>query len=139
LIESWARARKGASDKFPYRVKMLTLLGNYLGQNYDGRYYTIGQNLRRVLRTSYDIALQKYDLLLMPTTPLKAQRFPKDNHTLPRNTVNTCPFNVTGHPAMNVPCGKSNGLPVGMMLVGRHFDETTLLQAAHAYEERMGN
>jgi amidase len=134
LIESWARSRKSESDKFPYRVKMLTLVGNYLGRKYDGRYYTLAQNLRRVLRTSYDSVFQEYDLLLMPTTPRKAQRFPQDTNRIPTNTVNTCPFNVTGHPAMNVPCGISERLPIGMMLIGKHFDETTLLRAAYAYE-----
>ena len=48
---------------------------------------------------------------------------------------NTAPFDVTGHPAMSVPCALSNGLPVGMMLVGRRFDEATVLRAAHAFEQ----
>lgn len=49
--------------------------------------------------------------------------------------VNTCPFNATGHPAITVPCALRDGLPVGMMLVGRHFDEPTIYRAAHAYEQ----
>jgi amidase len=49
--------------------------------------------------------------------------------------TNTAPFDITGHPAISVPCAKSDGLPVGMMLVGRHFDESTLLKIAHAYEQ----
>jgi amidase len=49
--------------------------------------------------------------------------------------ANTCPFDVTGHPAMSVPCAMSQGLPVGMQLVGRHFDESTLYRAAHAFEQ----
>jgi amidase len=48
---------------------------------------------------------------------------------------NTCPFDVSGHPALTVPCGKVNGLPVGVMLVGRHFDEETLIRAAQALEQ----
>jgi amidase len=48
---------------------------------------------------------------------------------------NTCPFDVTGHPAMNVPCGMSGGLPVGMMLVGRHWEDGTVLRAAHAFAQ----
>jgi amidase len=47
---------------------------------------------------------------------------------------NTCPFDVSGHPALTVPCGKINGLPIGMMLVGRHFDEATPIRAAQAFE-----
>jgi amidase len=48
---------------------------------------------------------------------------------------NTCPFDVTGHPAMTVPCGFSDGLPIGMMLIGKQFDEATILNAAYAYEQ----
>ena len=50
---------------------------------------------------------------------------------------NTAPFDVTGHPAMNVPCAMSDGLPVGMMLVGRHGDEATILRAADAFEREI--
>ena len=52
--------------------------------------------------------------------------------------ANTCPFNVTGHPAMTLPCGRSSGLPVGMMLVGRKWNEATVLRAAHAFERISG-
>ena len=52
--------------------------------------------------------------------------------------ANTCPFDVTGHPAMSVPCGLSNGLPVGMMLVGRKWEEPTVLRASHAFEQISG-
>ena len=48
---------------------------------------------------------------------------------------NTCPLDVTGHPAMSVPCGMSNGLPIGMQLVGKHWDESTIYRAAHAFEQ----
>ncbi len=49
--------------------------------------------------------------------------------------VNTPQFEVTGHTAMSVPCGMLDGLPIGMMLVGRHFDESTIYRAAHAFEQ----
>jgi amidase len=48
--------------------------------------------------------------------------------------ANTCPFDVSGHPAFTVPCGSKNGLPIGLMLVGRHFEETTLFRLASAIE-----
>jgi amidase len=48
--------------------------------------------------------------------------------------ANTSPFDVTGQPAMSVPCGMSNGLPIGMMLIGRDYDESTIFRASHAYE-----
>ena len=48
---------------------------------------------------------------------------------------NTAPFDATGHPAMSLPCGMSNGLPIGVMLIARHYNETTIYRAAHAYEQ----
>ena len=51
------------------------------------------------------------------------------------STLNTCQFNATGHPAISIPCGLRDGLPVGLMLVGAHFQEQTLYRAAHAFEQ----
>jgi amidase len=51
------------------------------------------------------------------------------------NTFNTCQFNATGHPAMSLPCGLRDDLPVGLMLIGKHFQESQLYQLAHAYEQ----
>jgi amidase len=72
----------------------------------------------------------------MKATPLPApdtswvERYPRNLEMIP----NTAPFNVTGHPALSIPCALSQDLPVGMMLVGRYFEESTLLRVAHAYE-----
>jgi amidase len=49
--------------------------------------------------------------------------------------ANTCPFDTTGHPAMTIPCGRVDGLPVGLMLVGQHWDEPAIYRAAHAFEQ----
>jgi len=78
----------------------------------------------------------------MPTVPATAPELPPEDapcdvvmaHALGA-LVNTMQFDMTGHPAMSVPCGLVEGLPVGMMLVGRHLDEATLYQAAHAFEQ----
>ena len=105
--------------------------------------YAKAQNLRNWLRGSYDSALEQYDVLAMPTTPMKAHRHVPDldvegvirsgwNHT-----QNAAPFNVTGHPAISIPCAMSDGLPVGLMLVAKHFDEATLVKAAHAFEQHV--
>jgi amidase len=78
----------------------------------------------------------------MPTLPLKATPIPASG--APRMEIiqralemlpNTAPFDVTGHPAMSVPCGMSDGLPVGMMLVAKYFDEVSIYRAASAFEE----
>lgn len=129
-------------DQFPINVQMILLLGKYLEQ-YNGWYYGKARNLVRRLRGAYDTALQEHDLLLMPTTVLKASKNPETQAeltpdqiiSLAFNTIlNTCQFDICGHPAMSVPCGLSDGLPVGMMLVARHFNEPAIYQAAHAFE-----
>ena len=95
----------------------------------------------RTLRAAYDAALRDVDVLLMPTTPQKAQPLPDPADGViewcRRATemfANTCPFDVTHHPALSLPCGMSEGLPVGLMLVGRPFDEATLYRVGSAYE-----
>ena len=79
------------------------------------------------------MALAEYDALVMPSTPMKAHRL--DEQAPYSMITNTAPFDITGHPAISVPCAKSDGLPVGMMLIGRHFDESTLFKISHAYEQ----
>jgi amidase len=109
--------------------------------NYHGRYYAKAQNLARVLRAAYDQALGDVDLLLMPTLPLKATKLPAANASREEYVAralemiaNTCPFDVTGHPAVTVPTEMSAGLPVGMMLIGRHWEDGTVLRAADAFQ-----
>jgi amidase len=77
----------------------------------------------------------------MPTIPLKATKLPSEDCTIEEyiwtalNMLsNTCPFDVSGHPALTINAGYSEGLPVGMMIIGRHFDEQTVLNAAFAFE-----
>ena len=83
-------------------------------------------------------------MLLLPTTAMKAREIPVDGG-IPEvlaaalgNLHNTSPFDVTGNPALSVPCGTSDGLPVGAMFVGRHFDDATVLRAGHAYQSASG-
>ena len=110
-------------------------------KHYRGHYYAKAQNLNRKLRAAYDAAMSNYDLLLMPTLPMKATPLPPPD--APRELYiqrafemvpNTAPFNASGHPAMSLPCGMSNGLPVGLMLIGKYFDEPTIYRAAAAFE-----
>ena len=94
------------------------------------------------MRETYNESLAKFDLLLMPTTPMKATPLPPPDASLAlycqrafEMLGNTSPFDVTGHPAISIPCGMSEGLPVGLMLVSRHYGESTIYQAAHAFEQ----
>jgi len=86
--------------------------------------------------------LKNYDFIAMPTIPFPATRIPPADASREvyveaalNMQQNTCPFDVSGHPAFTIPCGKVDGLPIGMMLVGKHFDEMTLISAARAFEE----
>ena len=141
LVDYYGRARRSLADNFSGTVKFVILLGQYMANKYYGRYYAKAQNLVPVLREAYDNVLKEVDILIMPTTPMKAMPIPEDPTTEEyfRTALgmihNTCPFNCTNHPAMNVPCAKSNGLPVGMMLIGRQFEDDVVLRAAHAFEK----
>ena len=142
LLDFYGRSRRARANDLSETVKLVVLLGQYMQDNYQGRYYAKGQNLARVLRAAYDEALQQVDLLVMPTTPMKATPIPAPNASREEYVAralemiaNTCPFDVTGHPAISLPCGMSDGLPVGMMLIGRPWEEGTVLRAAHAFEQ----
>ena len=135
------RAWRERADELSDTLKVTMLVGEWFIQQGGGRHYGKAQNLVRQLRAAYDDALQRFDLLLMPTLPLKATPLPPAD--APRELyvqrafemlANTCPMDVTGHPALQVPCGLGDGLPIGMMLIGKHFDETTLYRAGAAFE-----
>ncbi|QRZ14248.1 amidase (plasmid) [Paracoccus methylovorus] len=132
--------RAHASD-FPADVKSVLLAAHYFRMQYQGQYYAKAQNLVRRLKAAYETVLADYDMLLMPTVPIKAPKLP-DPDCGPQEWVgralemnaNTAPFNATGLPAISIPCGKAQGLPVGMMLIGRDYSEATLYRAAATYE-----
>jgi len=143
LAEALGKSRRAQANDLPPTVKLVLLIGTYVKERYHGRMYGKAQNLRRQLRSGFDRVLEQVDVLAMPTTPMKAHKYQPDldllgivSHALDMSD-NTSPFNMTGHPAMSIPCGKSDGLPVGLMLVGRHFDEATLFRAADAFEQHV--
>jgi amidase len=140
LIEK-AMAWRSRADSFADTMKVATIFSKYTLDRYGGRYYAKAQNIRRRLRAAYDAALAAHDLLLLPTVPMKATPIPRQDASPQEITCrsweptrNTCPFNVTGHPAMSLPCGMEDGRPIGLMLVGRHYDEATIYRAAEAFE-----
>ncbi|MDT3677645.1 MAG: amidase [Burkholderiaceae bacterium] len=141
LLDAHANWRARANE-LSRTLKISMFVGEYFLRQYRGHYYAKAQNLARLLRSAYDEALERHDLLLMPTLPMKATPLPPNNAPLAlwcqrgfEMLGNACPFDVSGHPAMNVPCALSHGLPVGMMLVGRRYDESTIYRAAHAFEQ----
>ncbi len=141
LLDAYARGRLTRADDLPETVKLTMLVGRYMQERYHGRYYAKAQNLSRKLSSAYDAALAQYDLLLLPTVPIKATPIPAPDAT--REEViaralemihNTAAFDVTGLPSMTVPCGTSEGLPIGAMLVGPNWGEAKILRAARAFE-----
>ena len=141
LLDAHANWRARANE-LSRTLKISMLIGEYFVRQYRGHFYAKAQNLGRLLRQTYDETLNRYDLLLMPTLPMKATPLPDQNAPLAlycqrgfEMLPNTCPFDVTGHPAMSIPCGMSQGLPIGMMLIGKHYNESTIYRAAHAFEQ----
>ena len=142
LAQAIGQGRRAQGNDLPPTVKLVLLVGSYMTESYHSRMYAKAQNLRRQLRAAYDDALSRCDVLAMPATPMPAHR--NDANGDPYAVLshgwdmlaNTAPFDMTGHPAISVPCGKTaDGLPVGLMLVGRRFDDATVLRAAHAFEQ----
>jgi amidase len=140
LVDFYGRARRARGSDYSVTVKLTALLGVYLSEEYNHHYYAKAQNLGRRLKAEYAAALERFDVLVLPTTAMKARPIPVDGG-IPEvlaaalgNLHNTSPFDVTGNPALSVPCGPADSLPIGMMLVGRHFDDATVLRAGHAYQ-----
>ena len=141
LLDFHANWRSRA-DELSDTLKICMFMGQYYLKHHRGHYYAKAQNLARGLREEYDRMFGAYDLLLMPTLPMKATPLPPPGASLAlycrrafEMLPNTAPFDVTGHPAMSVPCGMSDGLPVGMMLVAAKWREATIYRAAAAFEQ----
>jgi amidase len=142
LLQAHSAAWRERADSLPDTVKFGMLLGEYFQKHFGGRFYAKARNLLPRATAAYDAVLKEFDLLLMPTVSFVAAPMPGPDspreYTLAKSfelLPNTAPFNATHHPAMNVPCGLVDGLPVGMMLVGKRFDEMSIYRAAHAFEQ----
>lgn len=133
---------RARADELSKTLKISMFVGEYMQNYYRGRFYAKAQNLSRLLRATYDAAFRTYDLLLMPTVPMTAPPLPSPDAPLALQIQrafemipNTSAFDASGHPAMSLPCGMVDGLPVGVMLVGRFYEENTIYRAAHAFEQ----
>ncbi len=131
-------------DALPPTAKLALVGGGYLAQHLPGGGYAAAQNLRPAIRAAYDRVLGDVDVLAMPTTPMRAMPVeprPSLTEVFARGleiVTNTGPFDVTGHPSVSVPCAAPAGLPIGLMLVGRRFEDATVLRAAAAFERARG-
>jgi len=142
LHEAYGRGLRARANDLADTVKLVMLLGGYVRQGYGGHHYAKGQNLAPRLRAAYDAVLDEVDVLVMPTQPMRATPLPAPD--APREeyigrafemVANTAPFDVTGHPAISVPCQPAGSLPIGLMAVGRHFDDRMVLRVAAAVEQ----
>ena len=142
LQEAYVSGLRSRPDDLCDTVKVGLFLGEYVRRVTPGTYYAKAQNLRRSLRSAYDEALASFDVLAMPTIPFRATEIPspecaREEYVARSHDMgaNTCPFDATGHPALSVPCGAIDDLPIGLMLIGRHWGEATVLRLGAAFED----
>jgi aspartyl-tRNA(Asn)/glutamyl-tRNA(Gln) amidotransferase subunit A len=131
--------RKTRDQGFGAEVKRRIMLGTYvLSAGYYDAYYLKAQKVRALLRQDFANAFKRCDLILTPTTPTPAFRFGEkvdDPLAMYLNDIYTVTANLSGGPGISVPCGlSSEGLPIGLQLLGPYWSESTLFRAAHAYE-----
>jgi len=133
---------RNRADELSHSLKVCMFLGEYFQTQYRGRFYGKAQNMMRAVRARYAEIFRGLDLLLMPTMPMKPQPIPPAGCAIAlfiqrafEMVGNTAPYNALGLPAISIPCGLSEGLPIGTMLVGNDYNEMVIYQAAHAFEQ----
>jgi len=139
LLEMYERTR---AEGFGAEVKRRIMLGTYaLSAGYYDAYYLRAQKVRALIRRDFDQAFANVDAVVSPTSPTTAFRLGEkmdDPLAMYLNDVYTVPVHLAGLPGISVPCGfDSRGLPIGLQLIGKPFDEETLLRLAHAAEPRV--
>ncbi len=136
LIDMYKKTR---SEGFGDEVKRRIMLGTYaLSSGYYDAYYLKAQKVRTLIKQDFEKVFEKYDLILGPTVPSTAFKIGENINnplTMYMNDVLTVPINLAGLPAISIPCGMVDGLPVGLQLVGNYFDEKTILRASYAFEK----
>jgi aspartyl-tRNA(Asn)/glutamyl-tRNA(Gln) amidotransferase subunit A len=135
----WDAMEKTRQFGFGDEVKRRIMLGTYaLSAGYYDAYYLKAQKVRTLIRREFDQAFEKYDALVTPTSPtvpFKIGEKTEDPVQMYLSDVCTLPINIAGVPALSIPAGFGNGLPIGMQLIGKPFGEETILKVAYAYEQ----
>jgi aspartyl-tRNA(Asn)/glutamyl-tRNA(Gln) amidotransferase subunit A len=135
----WEALEKTRQFGFGDEVKRRIMLGTYaLSAGYYDAYYLKAQKVRTLIRQEFDEAFKKYDALVTPTSPtvpFKIGEKVDDPLQMYLSDVCTLPINIAGLPAISIPAGFGDGLPIGMQLIGKPFGEETILRIAYAYEQ----
>jgi aspartyl-tRNA(Asn)/glutamyl-tRNA(Gln) amidotransferase subunit A len=136
LIDLYKNSR---AEGFGDEVKRRIMLGTFaLSSGYYDAYYKKAQKVRTLIKKDFEDVFEKYDVIVGPTTPTPAFKIGEnitDPLTMYANDILTIPVNLAGVPGISVPCGFANGLPLGLQIIGKHFDESTVYRVAHAYEQ----
>ncbi|MBA4602213.1 Asp-tRNA(Asn)/Glu-tRNA(Gln) amidotransferase subunit GatA [Thermoactinomyces mirandus] len=139
LVDMYLETR---SQGFGPEVKRRIMLGTYaLSSGYYDAYYLKAQKVRTLIRQDFDKVFEQFDVIVGPTTPTTAfgiGEIVNDPLTMYMNDILTIPVNLAGLPAISIPCGLAEGMPVGLQIIGKPFDESTVLRVAHAYEQETG-
>ncbi|WPX09534.1 Asp-tRNA(Asn)/Glu-tRNA(Gln) amidotransferase subunit GatA [Anaerocellum danielii] len=140
LIDLYKKTR---SEGFGAEVKRRIMLGTYaLSAGYYDAYYKKGLQVRTLIKKAFDEAFQKYDVIITPTSPTTAFKIGErvsNPLEMYMSDICTVPVNIAGLPAISIPCGlDSNGLPIGLQIIGKAFDEETILRVAYTYEQNSG-
>ena len=130
------------TEGFGEEVKRRIILGTYvLSSGYYDAYYKKAQQVRTLVKKEFDKAFEKYDVLITPTSPTVAFDIgQRSNNPLEMYLADICTvsLNIAGLPGISIPCGvDSTGMPIGMQIIGKHFDEETILNAAYTYEQKI--
>jgi len=128
------------TEGFGDEVKRRIILGTYvLSSGYYDAYYKKAQKVRTLIKDQFNSSFEKYDVIIAPTAPNVAFNIgEKSNNPLELYMEDLCtvPINVAGVPSISIPCGvNSEGMPIGMQLIGKQFDEETIIRAAYTYEQ----
>ena len=136
LIDLYKKTR---AEGFGDEVKRRIMLGTFaLSSGYYDAYYKKAQQVRTLIKKDFEDVLAKYDVIVGPTTPTPAFKIGEnieDPLTMYANDILTIPLNLAGLPGISVPCGFDAGLPLGLQVIGKYFDEATVYRVAHAFEQ----
>ncbi|MDQ0254052.1 aspartyl-tRNA(Asn)/glutamyl-tRNA(Gln) amidotransferase subunit A [Evansella vedderi] len=136
LIETYKKSR---SQGFGEEVKRRIMLGTFaLSSGYYDAYYKKAQQVRTLIKRDFEEVFKDYDVIIGPTAPTTAFKIGEkinDPLTMYATDILTIPVNLAGVPAISVPSGLAEGLPVGLQIIGKFFDESTVYRVAHAFEQ----